>query len=126
MIPRTLQITLCIAVILYFVLILHYLKNKMLELKYTLIWLFAGLIMGIMVFFPELLTKFITILGIQSNMNGLFILSIGFIILILMTMTAIASRTTMKMRQMIQEYGILEKRIRELEKKTGGESPADE
>ncbi len=118
MLPRTLRITLCAGVIIYFILILHYLKNKMLELKYTLTWILAGLVMGIMVFFPQLLIWFVGLLGIQSNMNGLFILSIAFIILILMTMTSIASRTTMKMRQMIQEYGILEKRVRELEQKT--------
>ncbi len=118
MLPNTLRITLCVGVIIYFILLFHYLKNKMLELKYTLMWILAGLVMGTMVFFPQLLIWFVGLLGIQSNMNGLFILSIAFIILILMTMTSIASRTTMKMRQMIQEYGILEKRVRELEQKT--------
>ncbi|MCR5503291.1 MAG: DUF2304 domain-containing protein [Lachnospiraceae bacterium] len=115
MIPTTLRITLCIAVICYFIVILHYLKNKMLELKYTLIWLVAGLVMGIMVFVPELLRWFIHLLGIEDNMNGLFILCFAFVILILMTMTSIASRTTMKMRSIIQEMGMLEKRVRELE-----------
>lgn len=47
MIPQNLQIILCVAVICYFVIILHYLKNKMLELRYTLIWLFAGVVMGV-------------------------------------------------------------------------------
>ena len=42
MIPHTLQVTLSIAVICYFIIILYYLKRKMLELKYTLIWLVAG------------------------------------------------------------------------------------
>ncbi|MCR4991206.1 MAG: DUF2304 domain-containing protein [Lachnospiraceae bacterium] len=115
MIPQTLRITLCIGVIVYFILILRYLKLKMLELKYTLIWLVAGLIMGVMVFFPELLTRFIRLLGIESNMNGLFILAIAFCIMVLMTLTSIASRTSMKMRTMIQEVAMLEKRVRELE-----------
>ena len=115
MIPQTLRITLCIGVIAYFVIILHYLKKKMLELKYTLIWLFAGVIMGIMVFFPQLLMWFIHLLGIESNMNGLFILAIAFCIMELMTLTSIASRTSMKMRTMIQEVAMLEKRVRELE-----------
>ncbi len=115
MIPQTLRITLCIGVIIYFILILRYLKLKMLELKYTLIWLVAGLIMGIMVFFPELLTRFIRLLGIESNMNGLFILAIAFCIMVLMTLTSIVSRTSMKMRTMIQEVAMLEKRVRELE-----------
>ena len=118
MIPSTLRITLCVAVICYFVLILYYLKKRMLELKYTLIWLFAGLVMGIMIFFPELLVFFVRLLGIESNMNGLYVLCFAFIIAILMTLTSIASRQTMKIKILIQELSMLEKRVRELESET--------
>lgn len=116
MIPNTLRITLTVAVICYFLVILHYLKNKMLELKYTLIWLFAGLIMGVLIVFPELLTAFIRLLGIESNMNGLFILVFAFVIMTLMTLTSIVSRQNMKIRILIQELSTMEKRVRELEK----------
>ena len=92
MIPQNLQITLSVAVICYFIIILYYLKRKMLELKYTLIWLLAGVIMGIMIYFPELLVWFVRLLGIESNMNGLYILCIAFIMMILMTLTSIVSR----------------------------------
>ena len=115
MIPHTLQITLSIAVICYFIIILYYLKRKMLELKYTLIWLIAGLIMGIMIYCPELLVWFVRILGIESNMNGLYILCIAFIMMILMTLTSIVSRQQLKIRTLIQELSMMEKRIRELE-----------
>lgn len=55
MIPFTLRITLSIVVICYFVIILYYLKKRMLELKYTLIWLAVGVVMGVMVLFPAAL-----------------------------------------------------------------------
>lgn len=116
MIPGPLQITLSIAVVCYFIIILYYLKRRMLELKYTLIWLAAGIIMGIMIYFPELLVRFARMLGIESNMNGLYILCIAFILMILMTLTAIVSRQQMKIRTLIQEISMLEKRIRELER----------
>ena len=115
MIPHTLQVTLSIAVICYFIIILYYLKRKMLELKYTLIWLAAGLIMGIMIYFPELLVRFVRILGIESNMNGLYVLCIAFMMMILMTLTSIVSRQQLKIRILIQELSMMEKRIRELE-----------
>lgn len=115
MISTTLRITLIIAVAFYFILVLHYLKCKMLELRYTLIWLFAGLIMAIMVIVPETLRWFIGIIGIESNMNGLFVMALAFVICITMTLTAIVSRQTMKIRSLIQEISFLEKRIRELE-----------
>lgn len=122
MIPIALRITLSIAVICYFILILHYLKKQMLELKYTLIWLVAGIVMGIMIFFPELLVAFVRILGIESNMNGLYVLCFAFIIAILMTLTSIVSRQALKIRTLIQEISMLDKRIRELEQKNDGEN----
>lgn len=116
MIPATLRITLCIAVICYFILILYYLKKKVIDLKYTLLWLIAGLIMGLMIFFPELLVWFVKLLGIESNMNGLYMLCFAFILAILMSLTSIVSRQSFKIRVLLQEIAMLEKRIRELEK----------
>lgn len=115
MIPRTLQITLSIAVVCYFILILYYLKKRMLELKYTLLWLVAGVIMGVMIFFPQILIWFVRRLGIESNMNGLFVLCFTFIIVILMAITSIVSRQQMKIRILIQDMSMMEKRICELE-----------
>lgn len=115
MIPFALRITLTIAVICYFIIILYYLKKRMLELKYTLIWLVAGIVMGIMILFPELLIVFVKIIGVESNMNGLYVLCFAFIIAILMTLTSIVSRQALKIRTLIQEISMLDKRIRELE-----------
>lgn len=115
MIPHNLQITLSIAVVCYFIIILYYLKRKMLELKYTLIWLVAGVVMGVMIYFPELTVWFVHLIGIQDNMNGLYIACLAFIMMILMTLTSIASRQQLKIRILIQEISMLEKRIRELE-----------
>ena len=116
MIPHTLRITLLIAVICYFIIILYYLKRKMLELKYTLIWLVAGVVMGIMIYFPELTVWFVRLIGMQDNMNGLYIMCLAFMMMILMTLTSIVSRQQMKIRVLIQEISMLEKRIRGLER----------
>ena len=111
MIPSHLRITLIIVVI-----ILYFLKQKALNLKYTLLWLVAGAVMGILVVVPELLTRTIRLFGIQDNMNGLFLFCIGFIVLILLSLTSIASRQNRKLRTLTQELAILDKRVRDLEK----------
>ena len=116
MIPSHLRITLIIVVISYFIVILYFLKQKALNLKYTLLWLVAGAVMGILVVVPELLTRTIRLFGIQDNMNGLFIIAIGFIIMILLSLTSIASRQNRKLRTLTQELAILDKRVRDLEK----------
>lgn len=117
MIPATLRITLIAVVICYFITILYFLKQKALNLKYTLLWIVAGLVMGALVIVPELLVFCIHIFGIQDNMNGLFIFAIGFMIMILLSLTSIASRQNRKIRTLTQEMSILDKRVRELEEK---------
>lgn len=116
MIPATLQIILIISLIFYFIIILIFLKNKTLELRYTLLWMFAGVVLAVLIIWPELLSKMVRMVGIQSNMNGLFIMAIAFIVMIMMSLTSIVSRQTNKIRHLIQEIAILEKRVRELEK----------
>ena len=115
MINGTLRTTLIIAVLIYFAVILKFLKDKALSLKYTLLWIFSGLIMGIFVIFPELLSRIIRVFGIQSNMNGLYLFCIAFIMMILMSITSIVSRQNKKIRTLVQENAILERRVRELE-----------
>lgn len=123
MIPSHLRVTLILVVISYFIVILYFLKQKALNLKYTLLWLVAGAVMGILVVVPELLTRIIRLFGIQDNMNGLFLFCIGFIILILLSLTSIASRQNRKLRTLTQELAILDKRVRDLEKEsTDGKS----
>lgn len=115
MLPTNLRNTLLIAVGLYFILILLFLKRKALELKYTLLWFLAGGVMGVVIIFPRLLVHITRFLGIESIMNGLYVLCIGFIIIILMALTSIVSKQMMKIRVLVQENAMLEKRIREIE-----------
>lgn len=119
MIPTTLRIVLIIGVISYFIIILMFLKRKALALKYTLLWLAAGVVLGIMVIWPQSLTWFIHLLGITGNMNGLFILCIVFLMMILMSITSIVSKQTEKIKNLTQTISKMEKRIRELENNQG-------
>ncbi len=125
MIPSTLRFVLIVAVICYFIIILYFLKQRALNLKYTLLWLLAGAVMGILVIVPELLTAIIHVFGIQDNMNGLFIFCIGFIIMILLSLTSIASRQNRKIRTLTQELAILDKRLREVEASMKEHAEAD-
>ena len=115
MLPVQLRVTLVIGVIVYFIIILMFLKNKAISLKYTLLWLAAGVVLGVMVIWPRSLVIFIHALGITSNMNGLFIASIAFIIMILMSLTSIVSKQAEKIKNLTQTIAKMEKRIRELE-----------
>lgn len=108
MISNTLRIILGIGIIVYFAIVLMLLKEKKLTLKYTLMWLIAGLSMAVFVLFPLLLRRLTGLLGIASEMNGLFAICLAFIICILMALTSIVSTQNAKIRRLTQTIALLE------------------
>ena len=82
MIPSTLRIVLLVGVLVYFIVLLLFLKNKALELKYTLLW-----------------------------MNGLFLIAIAFLVMLSMTLTSIVSRQMRKINRLVQQVAILENEL---------------
>ena len=117
----TLQISMIAAELIYFGLVIFFLKKKMLSLKYSLLWLIAGVVMLIFTIFPMLMIRFVKLFGVESAMNGLFSLLIFFILTIIMSLTAIVSRQSEKLRTLTQSQALLEERLRELEKKKEAE-----
>lgn len=117
-----LRVTLIISLLMYFLLIIRFLKNKMLNLKYTLLWLFAGVVMLIVALFPQMITVFTNLVGIITPSNALFSLIIFFVLLILMSLTAIVSMLKEQNKKLIQKIGMMEKRIREVENSSLKES----
>ena len=116
-IPKRLTIVLILAIIAYFIIILKLLKDKKLNMKYTLLWLFTGVVLFILVLKPEILIWFLGLFGIVGTMNGLFIVLIAFLILLVLSLTSIASRQAGRITKLIQTQALLEKRVRELEEK---------
>lgn len=121
MIPINLRITLLLAIVVYFIIILYYLKNRALELKYTLLWIFAGMIMLLITAFPKLALAVTRLFGIESHMNTLYLTCLGFMIMLLMMLTSIVSRQSNKIKTLIQEVAILKKHIKDIEDKLQNE-----
>lgn len=117
MLPSRLFISLLIGLAVYFFLVLMLLKYREISLKYTLLWLLSGFLMVLMVIFPSILVSIDRLLGIQSNMNGLMVMGVAFVIMILMSLTSIVSKQNQKIRNLTQYTAMLEKRVRELEEK---------
>lgn len=126
MIPALLRVTLGLGILLYFMLILIFLKNKALELKYTLLWMAAGVLMLLLVIFPQLLFMITRLLGIESGMNGLFIICIAFLIVLVMSLTSIVSRQMRKINILVQQQAIIDNELRELKQYIKGKQSDDE
>ena len=112
----TLRITMLIAVVLYFIGIITLLRRKMLSLRYSLLWLFAGILMLLTVLFPAVPEAVFHALGIVELTNGLFALVLFFMLLIMVSFTVIVSGLNERIRQLCVQCAMYEKRIRELER----------
>lgn len=115
MISSTLRVFMLIAIAIYFALLVMLLKKKSLSLKYTILWLFAGLLMLILAIWPGILGWFAAVVGIELPVNALFAIMFFCMIIILVSMTSIVSKLNAKVTELAQQQAILEKRVRELE-----------
>jgi hypothetical protein len=104
---------------IFFCTIIIFIKKQTLSLKYSLLWLFATLVMLIISIFPDILRFFADLFGFELSSNALFSLLFGFIIIILLSLTSIVSKQNDKIKNLVQVIALLEKRIRELEKIKG-------
>lgn len=111
----SLRIVISIALLVYYICIFYFLKKKSLTLKYTLLWLFTGLVMILIVLFPQVLETALHAVGIVELTNGLFGIVCFGLLIILLSITSIVSMLNDKLRKLIQQCAMYERRIRELE-----------
>lgn len=111
---NTLRYVILIGVFIYFYCIFYFLKKKALSLKYSLLWITTGIIMGIIALFPQIIYVFVKWIGIQTPVNGLYAICIFMMMLILISLTSIVSKQTERIKNLTQYIAILEKNVREL------------
>lgn len=117
MISASMRYAILLAIALYFVILIVLLRKKQLTLRYTLLWLFSGLVMLVLTLFPHLLGGISSMLGFQVQTNALFAILFFFTLLILMSLTSIISRQNEYIKRLVQQTALLEKRLRDLEAK---------
>ena len=113
----SLRIFALVLITIYFVVIIRLLKKKKFALKYSLLWFLAGLLMLIVVIWPNVLVWGANLLGIEVASNGLFAMCILLEIMIMISITSVISDFSNRMTSMIQNMALMENRIRILEEK---------
>ncbi len=121
MLTDRLRIVFAVALLLYFFVLFRMLKKGKLELKYSLLWLLTGVVLSVLDAFPALLDSMCDVIGVASAVNGLFVALIGWAFLLLLSLTAIASRQKERIKELAQNEALLEERIRKLEKELENE-----
>ena len=82
------------------------------NVKYSLVWLFACGILLVFTIFPDLLVLITKILGFNVGSNMIIASLIGILMLINIALTVIISGQTKKINLLIQELSILKGKIK--------------
>ena len=110
-----LTFSLIAGILFYLIIILMLIKKNKLNLKYTLLWLFSAVVMVILVAVPQVSVAIAELIGVETPSNAVFVTEGLFALLIILSLTSIASTQTLRIRRLTQTQAILEKRIREVE-----------
>ncbi|MDO4287878.1 MAG: DUF2304 domain-containing protein [Eubacterium sp.] len=110
-----LRIFLGIIVLVYLGIIINLLRKQKLNLRYSLTWLISGVVLLIMIVFPEIIYGISGLVGIETPVNTVFVIEAIFILVILLSLTTIVSLLNEKNRRLVQKVALLEKRINEIE-----------
>ena len=114
-IDLVLRVALLVGVVCYFAVILFLLKRKKLTVRYAIVWLLSGVVLLIFAVFPYIVLVLRDLLKVQMPANLVFMLAIAFILLMLLSLTSIASGHAETERRLVQEHALLEQRVRVLE-----------
>ena len=113
-----LQIIMILASLLFLCYIILMLRNKKIELKYTLAWLLAGISLLVTAIFPGILSLLSNLLNIVEPVNTLYLFIIFFMLLIIFTLTIALSRNAIRVKTLTQEIGIIKMELEKIAEKS--------
>ena len=110
------QILIVVITLLAMFYVINKIRNKGIELKYSLVWLALGII--IFTCFPKLTTWLAHVLGISQPMNMLFFAGFCFMLPIIFSLSVSVSRLSNKVKRLTQEMALLEEQKRKAEEES--------
>lgn len=100
-----------------FGMIVWLIKNDKMEIKYSIIWLGFSFTMIVFSIWPQLVFILGDLTRVINPVNFVFLTQIIFILLILLSVSAVISGFSKKIKRLAQANSLLEKRVRQLEEK---------
>jgi len=114
-----LRILLLAGSVLFLLLTVNSIRRKNLDLYHSIRWFIGAIIILLMALFPDVLQIISRAVGIEVPSNLVFLLMIVYLLLTCLSLSASVSRQHARIRSLVQSTALMEKRIRELEKKMG-------
>ncbi len=112
-----LQLFLILGTLVLLTVIYIFLKKSLLTVKYSLAWLGLSLALLIFAIWPYCVYVIRDLLDMVMPSNVIFLLLFGFVLLVLLSLSVAVSQLATKNKTLTQANALLEKRVRELEKR---------
>ena len=116
MISVRFRVVLAIAVLIYYIILVRLIRKRRIILKYAILWMLLGGAFLLLVIFPGLLLEFANLVGIYGDVNFLFMVLIGLLIIVTMSLTMIVSHLNESNKKLAQQIALLGTELEELQK----------
>ena len=94
-----------------------FLKKGLMTVKYRLLWLGLSIVLVIFAACPYVVFVLRDILDIEMPVNLVFLLMFCFVLVVLLSLSIAITQLADKCKRLTQENALLEKRVRELERR---------
>lgn len=110
------EVIIAVFVIVGLVYVINLVRRNKLELKYALSWIVIAILVLVLDLVPGFMGTLSDFLGIADPVNMIFFLGFAFSLVIILTLTVALSITASSVKRLNQKVGMLDKKIREMEK----------
>ncbi|MCI7744488.1 DUF2304 domain-containing protein [bacterium] len=111
------QFLLILGAVILLLIIFVLLKKGKMTVKYSLLWLGLAVVLVIFAICPYVVYVLRDLLDVEMPVNLVFMLMFCFVLVVLISLSIAVSQLAEKCKRLTQENALLEKRVRELEKK---------
>ena len=111
------QIAAIVISVLFFITVIELIRRNKLKEKYAILWLFSAIILLVFSSSVTLLNKTSKLLGVDYPPSLLFLIAFVFLLFIVFHFSTVISKETERSKTLAQKIGLLENKIKELEKR---------
>jgi hypothetical protein len=95
--------------------VLELVRRRQLREDYSLLWLATAIVLVVLALWRDSLTAISRLMGIHYPPTALFVIGMGFLLLILLQFSVVITRMARQNRQAAQHIALLTQRLRALE-----------
>lgn len=108
---QALEIVAVITSIVFFVIVIDFVRRGLLKEKYSVLWIFLTMAVFVLSMWPEVLHKIASLLGVAYPPSLLFLIAFMFVLLILLHFSVVISILAEKSKLLSQEITLLREEL---------------